>query len=99
FALSRAALSPPLYDGLAKRTNSAGTAALDAQVRSVCDAPSRGNDGLPRDSCSARPTQDLRPRPPRGGTGDHPYARVSGQPTPLRPSVSSPLAAASGRAI
>src|SRR5262249_36559170 len=44
----------------------------------LCDTP-KGNDGLPRDFCSAGSTPDLRPRPPRGGTGDHSHARVPGQ--------------------
>src|SRR5262249_14890935 len=65
----------------------------------LCDTPSRGNDGLPRNFCSAGPTPNLRPRPLGGGTGDHSHARVPGQRTPLRPSVSFPLAAAPGRAI
>src|SRR5262245_66299916 len=30
----------------------------------LCDTPSRGNDGPPRDFCSAGATPDLRPRPP-----------------------------------
>src|SRR5215831_15028899 len=65
----------------------------------LCDTPSRGNDGLPKEFCSAGPTPDLRPRPPGGGTGDHSHARVPGQRTPLRPFVSLPVAAAPGRAI
>src|SRR5262249_22061236 len=65
----------------------------------LCDTPSRGNGGLQRNFCSAGPTPDLRPRPPRDGTGDHSLARVPGQRTPLRPSASLPLAAAPGRAI
>src|SRR5215813_13890737 len=49
--------------------------------------------------CSAAPTPDLRPRSPGGGTGDHSHARIPGQRTPVRPSVSLPLAATPGRAI
>src|SRR5262249_9864882 len=60
----------------------------------LSDTTSRGNDGLSRDFCSAGPTPDLCPRPPGGGTGDHSHARVPGQRTPLRPSVSLPLAPA-----
>src|SRR5262249_13652413 len=63
------------------------------------DSPSRGNDGLPRDFCSAGPTPDLRPRPPGGGTGDHSYARVPGQRAPLRPSGPLPLAATPSRSL
>src|SRR5262249_37349480 len=49
--------------------------------------------------CSAAPTPDLRPRSRGGGTGDHSHARIPGQRTTVRPSVSLPLAAAPGRAI
>ena len=44
----------------------------------LCDTSSRGNDGPPRDFCSAGPTPDLCPRPPGGGTDDHSHARVPG---------------------
>src|SRR5262245_5754720 len=70
-----------------------------AQARSLCETPSGGTDGLPRGFCSAGPEPDLRPRPPRRGTDDHSHAWVPGQRTPVRPSVSLPLAAAPGRAV
>src|SRR5262245_42723153 len=65
----------------------------------LCDTPPGGNDGLSRDFCSARTTPDLRPRPPGVGTADHSHARILGQPTPLRPSISLPVAAAPDRVV
>jgi hypothetical protein len=52
----------------------------------------RGVGGKRGGELGVRPSI-LRPRPPGGGTGDHSHARVPGQRTPLRPSVSLPLAA------
>src|SRR5262245_48207462 len=68
-----------------------------ACMASFGDFPSRGNDGLPRDFCAARPSPDLRSRPPGGGTDDRCDARVPGQLAPLRSSAPPPLAAAPGR--
>src|SRR5262249_2857352 len=72
-----------------------------SQSHSICCVTLRpgGNDGLPGDFCSAGTTPDLHPRPRGDGTGDHSDARVPGQRTPLRPSVSLPIAAAPGRTI